>query len=216
MGRSYVNEIVDHEVSVAIERFLIAPYPQTFTPARIDLDSLPTGFIDLGAVVEDSPTVTISRTKYKLETGLPKMVQHEEIIGVSGKIEFQLYSNSFHKVQFALGNEWYTYNGVTTTAITTLTTIASGTVFTQYLGTKDINKYALLGVADFTNGFQVIHEFGKVSPSDDWTEAIKPDNAGQIPMSFDAMGYSTVLGSCTELIIGKRHYVSNLGVTCVT
>jgi hypothetical protein len=216
MGRSYVNAITTHEISVAIERFLIAPYPQTFTPARVDLDNLPTGFIDLGAVVEDSPTVTVSRTKYKLETGLPKLIQYESIVGVSGKIEFQLFSNSFHKVQFALGNEWYTYNGVTTTSITTLTTIASGTVFTQYLGTKDINNYALLGVADFTNGFQVIHEFGKVSPADDWTENIKPDGVHPLPLSFDALGYETTLGSCTELIIGKRHYVSNLGVTCVS
>jgi hypothetical protein len=214
--RSYNNAIAAHEVSVAIERFLIAPYPQTFTPARIDLGNLPAGYIDLGAVVEDSVTVTMSREKYQLITGLPRVIQYQAIMGVTGKIEFSLWSNSYHKVQFALGSGWHTYSGVTTTSITTLTTIASGEVFTQYLGTKDINYYALLGVANFIDGTDVYHEFGKVSPADDWQESFKPDAAGQVPLSFDALGYETTLGSCTELIIGKRHYINNLGVTCIT
>jgi len=213
---SYVNAIVDREVSIAIERFLIAPYPQTFTAARVDLDSLPSGYIDLGPVVEDTPTVTVSREKYVLETGIPKVIQYEAIMGVSGTVEFSLWSNSFHKVQYALGNEWYTYDSTTQTALTTLTTIASGQVFSQFIGTKDINYYALLGVADFLNGVQVVHEFGKVVPSEDWTETFRPDQAGQVPITFDCVGYQTTLGSCTELILGKRHYIGEDGITCVT
>lgn len=216
MSRSYNNTLVLHEVSVAIEQFLIAPYPQVFSPARIDLANPPAGYVHLGGVVEDTPSLSISREKYQIITGIPRVPQYQAIIGVNGKLEFSLWSNSYHKVQYALGNLWYSYNSVTTTSVTTLTTIASGEVFTQYLGTKNINEFALLGVADFINGAQVIHELGRCSPADDWQESFKPDAAGQVPMSFDLLGYETTLGSCTELIVGKRHYISSAGVTCVS
>jgi hypothetical protein len=216
MPRTYNNVITANEVSIAIERFLIAPYPQAFTPGRIDLASLPSGFIDLGAVVEDTPEVTVTREFYKLETGIPKVEQYRTLVGVSGKVSFSLWSNSFQKVQYALGNLWWKTATATLSVINT-TVINSGAVLSQYIGTKNTAYFALLGVADFLNGVQVIHEFGKACPTDEWKETFRPNQAGQVPLTFDLMGYDVTLGAtCSELVIGIRHYINGDGVTCVT
>jgi len=166
--------------------------------------SPPSGFMNLGAVVEDSPSIKISREVYQLVTGIPKVVQFQSVISMKAEIAFKLYTNSFFQAQFMLGN---------TTSITTVTTIGSGTITTQYLGGASIANYALLGVADFTNGSQVVHEFPKVSPKGDWEESYKPE-APQMQMNFEALGVATSIGACMEQTVGKRHYMSGDGATC--
>ncbi len=105
MGRrAYANIVNPVEVSIGIQRLLIAEYPQTWTPARIDLDAPPTGFYDLGAVVEDTPSMKVTREKYQLETGVPMVLQFEATQKVGGTFECQLHSNSWRKLQFGLGN----------------------------------------------------------------------------------------------------------------
>jgi len=206
MAKSYVNAITTHEVSMAIEKFLIAAYPQAFTPERVDVGSPPSGFLDLGAVVEDTPSISISRGKYELQTGIPKVTQYQVVTEMSAEISFSLYTNSWWQAQFMLGNE---------TTITTVTTIASGTIKTQYIGKATLASYALLGVADFINGSQLIHEFTKVKPSGDWTEEVRPDDANAMQMTFDAMGLQTWVSSdCQELVLGKRHYLNGDGEVC--
>lgn len=203
--KTYSNALTLHEVGLTIERFLVAAYPQTFTAARVDMESLPTGFMDMGAVVEDTPVIRIGREKHQITTGIPRMVQYEEILGLTGAIEFSLITNSFWQAQFMLGN---------VSTITTVTTIASGSVSTQYYGRAQITNYALMGVADFTNGSQVIHEFPKVSPTGDFEESLRPDTPN-MPFAFEAIGLETVVDSCTELVLGKRHYINGDGVECV-
>lgn len=205
MGKTYAQQITTHEVSLTIENFLVAAYGATFTPGRVDVSSPPSGFLYLGATVEDSPSIRISREKYSLSTGIPKVIQYEKIVGVSGEISFSLYTNSWWQAQFALGN---------VNSITTVTTVASGAIVTQYYGKGAIVNYHLLGVADFTNGVQVIHEFPKVSPSGDWEETFRPSDANTMPFAFTAIGYQTIIGSCTELVLGMRHYISGDGVDC--
>jgi hypothetical protein len=206
VGRTYNQQINTNEVSLAIERFLVGLYPTSFTPARIDISSLPAGFLDLGAVVEDTPTVRVTREKYQLDVGLPRVRQIDQVIAVGAEISFSLYTNSWWHAQFALGN---------VTTIATVTTIASGAVNTQYLG-RSVNKYfTLLGVADFINGVQVIHEFPKVSPSGNFEDMFRPSDASKMPFTFQALGVVATIDGCTDLVVGKRHYINGDGVPCV-
>lgn len=127
--KSYVNAVREDEVSLAIEKFIIAPYPTTFTPARIDLTpgALPTGFYDLGAVVEDTPSLTISKELFTLSTGIPAIRQYEVLTGLDGTVEFSLHSSSWRKLQVALGN----YTAVSSaTLLASVLSVTNANVFT--------------------------------------------------------------------------------------
>lgn len=266
--KSYVNQIDPAEVSIAVEQILIADYPQSWTPARIDLAAPPTGFRHLGAVVEDTPVIRMGREKFKLETGLPRVLQYQAINAINAQFEAKLHSNHWRKVQYGLGN--YTALSSATfvstiasvtadqsafTMVTTTTSIAAGRqiivapiggvdyadslevriyTFTnnwtvglnavyprsigvgwgvyyydrvsQPLGGNGIKYFKLLGVADFLDNVQVIHELGKVSAADNWEEMFRPDQNGQVNLLFDALGYKDTINSCDQLIVGYRHY----------
>jgi hypothetical protein len=127
--KSYVNAVREDEVSIAIQRLLIAPYPTTWTPARVDLTpgNLPAGFYDLGAVVEDSPTLQVSRQSYVLTTGIPAVRQYEKITQIDGTLSVQLHSYSWRKLQIALGN----YSAVSSaTLVTTILSVQDNKQFT--------------------------------------------------------------------------------------
>lgn len=267
---TFTNALNPVEVSVAIERLLIAPYPASFTPARVDLASLPNGFFDLGAVVEDSPSFSITREKFQINTGIPMVLQYESILGMSGTLSATLRSNSWRKLQVALGNFTAvssatsvtnlsstapkgggSFTIATTTAslcvgkqvvivpdagnpdtidafetrITSITangltfavdpvmptTFASGadvyiyTHVTQVFGGRQIRYYTVLGVADFIDGTQIVHEVMKASPAAEFTEEIRPNQEGRIPLTFNMLGVEATVNSCTELLVAKRH-----------
>jgi hypothetical protein len=271
MGKSYLNTIEDIEVSLAIEQLLVADYQQSWAAARVDVASPPTGFVSLGAVVEDSPTMTYSREKFQLQTGIPMVTQFESIQSMEGRFECQLHSNSWRKVQYALGNytavasatvvstvesvvatnhftlteaptsitRWRTYifgaveadfddvDGVEST-VTSITSVESlYTIYVeptptktvaadwvvgvydyvrQVFGGSTIKYYKILGVSDFVNGVQVVHQMFKVSPTDEFTEEFRPDTNSRFPLAFSALGVETIIGSCTELVVGDRYY----------
>lgn len=122
--KAYNNNINENEVSIAIERLLIANYPNTSfssSPARISIDSLPSGFYDLGAVVEDTPSFKVTRAMFSLDTGIPQITQYQAVTGLSGTFEAQLHSASWRKVQFALGN--YGSSATSTTFIGTISSV---------------------------------------------------------------------------------------------
>lgn len=128
-AKSFVNAIREDEVSLAIEKFIIAPYPTTFTAARINLapGALPSGFYDLGAVVEDTPTLTISKELFTLSTGIPAVRQFEVLTGLDGTVEFSLHSTSWRKLQIALGN----YTAVSSaTLLASVLSVTNAQVFT--------------------------------------------------------------------------------------
>lgn len=269
MGKSYLNKIDDIEVSLAIEQLLIADYTQAWTPARIDVAAPPTGFRSLGSVVEDTPVMTYSREKFRLQTGIPMVTQFESIQSMEGTFQASLNSNSWRKVQYALGN----YSAVSSaTVVSTVSSVISTSQFVvtsgasllahrqyiladdsanfdladtketvvtsvsttgadavvsvtppvesvaanwafgaydyvrQVFGGSTIKYYKILGVADFIDGVQVVHQLFKVSPSDEFSEAFRPDQNAQMPLSFNALGVETTIGSCTELVIGDRYY----------
>lgn len=190
MGKSYDNTIVVSEVSLAIERVLIAPYPATWTPGKVDIGSPPTNFVDLGAVVEDTPSLKVTREKYQLSLGIPKALQYEAVIGVTGEFAVQVLAKSNDVVAKALGVD-----------IVTITTIGSRVAF----GKTTIKKYAVMGVADFTDGTQVVHYFPECSVKADYTEEQRPDAAGKVTFGFDAYSHiSTIHGN--ERVVGERFY----------
>ena len=286
MPKSFVNEINEMEVSLAIERFIIAEFPNAWTPARIDLDNLPSGFVDLGAVVEDTPSFSVSRTKFELDAGLPAVRQFEAVTALEGTLEFTLHSYSWRKVQYAFGNvtavssttdvttiasvtDRNTITFANTTSVESLATIGlqfaiAGAIadfdkadavetrvasitsdgLTYYLvptpidtptagdfvgyydfqqsfvGTTKIRQHVLLGVADFINGTQVVHQFFKATPGDEFTEEIQPGENARIPLSFNALGVSSAeVPGCTgdQLVVARRLYfpaVDATGLVC--
>jgi hypothetical protein len=275
--QSYNNAIDPVEVSLAIERFIVSEYPGSWTPARIDFDVLPSGFHDLGAVDEATPSLTVTREKFMLDTGLPRIRQFEAVTGLEGQLAFTLHSNHWRKVQVALGNYVATSNaqgvgsissvhsnGLTfvlastpTTplavgqtvilsslsfdaidalevrigsintdnltftikdtpikSVTTGLTVGVYSKVTQYIGGRRIRYFHVLGVADFIDGAQVVHELKKASPAEGWEEAFTPEANGKVPITFNALGQNTYIGSCQEQVIMLRHYFPPLSETC--
>ena len=192
MGKSYDNTIITAEVSLAIEALLIGNSTLTWDPStgKINMDTPPTGFTRLGAVVEDSPTLTIRRDKFMLKLGVPKALQFEAVIGVDGEFSCTIYGKSNDVAKYAFGTD-----------IVSLSTFGTRIAF----GKTTLNKYALLGVADFTDGTQVVHYFKEVSIKPEVSENLRPDDVGKIPMGFDCYSHiSTIHGS--ERIVGERVY----------
>jgi len=126
MGKTYANKISEVEVSLAIEQFLIADHTQAWAPARIDVDSPPAGFHSLGAVVEDSPKMVYKREKFSLETGIPMVTQFQTTMKMEGSLEATLHSNSWRKIQYALGN----YSAISSaTVVSTVTSIIAANAY---------------------------------------------------------------------------------------
>lgn len=85
---------------------------------------------------------------------------------------------------------------------------------TQPIGGAEVRYYSLLGVTDFTGGWQMVHELQKASPAGEWTEEIRPDDAGKIPLEFNALGYEKLIGGCTEILVAQRHEFAPQAVIC--
>lgn len=275
MGKAYENLVLEREVSLAIENLFIAPYPTSWSPTRVDdVFSPPSGFTWLGAVVEDTPQVTISREKFQLNTGVPRIIQYEAVTSVAGRFECSLYSHSPRKVQYALGNvlphniitdassvtaissteslsaycitlaaspvtDWAVGNYVVTTTTNDSTiaisqneaqisSINGATVYfgtpgfptaptdsdtsAKVLGVKSpfgtalIKTYTLIGVANFIDDVQVVHYVDKCAPGAEFTEAVRPDDVGKVPLAFDFYGVSNADYGSGQLITGQRFW----------
>lgn len=140
-GKTFENLINEVEVSLGITRLLVAPDGTSWEPTsgRIDLDAVPAGFEDLGAVVQDSPTLSVTREKFQLNLGIPAVLQKEFVVGLEGTFEISLHTNNWRKAQFAFGN-------VTPVSSTTeLSTIASVTApnIITFANTTDVESLTL-------------------------------------------------------------------------
>lgn len=196
-GRSYTNQINTAEVDVSIERLLIAPFGTVWNPSRVDISSPPSGFYDLGAVVEDSPTFKGTRKMFELMTGIPEVLQYQFVQSLSGEFDISLHSNNWSKFSYMVAN--YTY---------TDTTGSIGYV-RQAVGTSQILYYALLGVADFvTNHTQVVHYMQRATSAGDIEEKITSKENERLALKFKLYGYTTtgIYSSCSELIIAERFF----------
>lgn len=71
--------------------------------------------------------------------------------------------------------------------------------------TSTLRSYRLIGVADFTDGVQLVHDFQKVQPSGEFVDIIRNTENPKIPFTFDAFGLSDSNYS-GELNVGERHF----------
>ncbi len=288
MGKSYLNIVVDKEISIGVEQLLIAPFPTAWTPTKIFDPELvpPSGFRNLGTVVEDSVTMSLTREKFQLRTGIPKNLQYEAIMGVTGILEASLIARRGTLAYFGLGGlppaaplpvaifqvmsvlsqsvivcssmppawitslqvgmlftagessspapndelniindayliEWEELvpfpDGITFTFSPGFpNTVVPGDVIydqdyqQQPFGSNRITKFHLLGVADFIDGVQIIHDFPEVTASGEWTEEFRPDQEARIPVKFEAQGFTTTTydSSVSHLTVGERFWFS--------
>lgn len=142
MARTYVNKINEVEVSIAVQRLLVANQGTAYDPAsdgRVDPAAPPTGFVDLGAVVEDSPNLTVNRTKFNLDAGVPAVRQFSAVTGLNGTFEISLHSNHWRKVQFAFGN---VSSVSSTTLLSTIASVTAQNIIT-FANTSDVESLVL-------------------------------------------------------------------------
>ena len=268
-ARTYENFIAEREVSLAIEHLLIAPAGTSFSPTRITYDTTgwPSGFRSLGPVVEDSVALTLGREKFQLVTGIPKVLQYEAVIAMSGKLEAVLHSNNPRRLAYMSGNVDPTnsiatttsgissvinHNGLVASHVTSLavgdvvvwaTSVATlersfneaeissitgnivyfstpgfpalpstahffGKVLAvrQAFGTSLIQRYSIIGVADFIDGVQIVHYIPKASPGGEQVEKFMASENAKMNMMWDLFGTSsTSFGTAgSEQIVAQR------------
>lgn len=278
--KTWHNEIQPEEVSIALEHILIAPEGTAWTVGRIDVSSPPGDFIYMGAVQEDTPQLTINKDIYRLMTGVPRVLQYQAVVGVSGELVMTFHSNRGSRVYASLGglkhyhqatSPWAVVNSVvsrtellvTSTAgvgglavgdlavtdtsanitgtfneafVTSIAAMTGNTLYRVFfangggfpvlpvvsnpiyevahvrnaLGSKVLPFFRILGVGDFLNGSQVIHDFKKATPRGQWVEQLRNAADARVPAIFDLFGYSvdTPYTSTDELIVGERYWFS--------
>ncbi|GAF82357.1 unnamed protein product, partial [marine sediment metagenome] len=159
-----------------------------------DVDTPPTGFTALGAVVEDSVSVTGEREKFQLMTGIPSVEQFAAVTSMTARVEFSLHAISNTAIKYALGIN--TPRDVDSAG----TGIAYGTTLLPY--------YTLIGLAHFLGGAQVIHYFEKCSPAGAWTEEIRGEENPRTPLAFDVAAYESTnyAGGTAEWVLFERFY----------
>lgn len=194
MPKSFDNQIVAAETSLSIEKFLLAQTQDAWGTSigKINFASIPVVFADLGAVVEDTPSLKVTREKYQLRLGIPKALQYQVIIGISAEVTFKLYGKTNALVRDALG-------------IATVITLTSATGTRIPLGGLALKTYSLLGVADFLDGTQVCHYFPQCSVKEEYTEEVRPNEANTIMLGFDAISYLSTIHN-NERVVGERVY----------
>lgn len=75
------------------------------------------------------------------------------------------------------------------------------------LGTAITPQFRILGVADFLNNAQVVHDLQKALPSGQWTETLRNGQHAQVQAQFDLFGYtvSTPYSTASQLVVGERY-----------
>lgn len=270
MGVTYSNPITVRDVSLAIEKFIIADFGTAWTPGRIDISSPPAGFRDLGPVDEESPTITISRSQFQVRTGIPQVLQFQAVTSLDARIAFNLQTRDTRAVIHALGsvpsnaakyiepsaltsiatgptativtlvaspvNNWYVGDQI----VTSVTTggFAASQVWAQIVsinglevhfkdkgfstapsisewvgkpladfvpfGTASSPEYRLIGVADFIDGYQLLHSFDKVQASPEFVENLRASENNKMPFAFNAFGLESTTWA-NELVVGERY-----------
>jgi hypothetical protein len=197
-GKTYLNQITASEVSLGIERLLIAPKDTTWSVARIDINTPPSNFVDLGSVVEDTPVLKVTREKFKLITGIPRVLQYQAILAMEGTFQAMLHSKDWSKLQYAMGN---TSPDTTNWA----TTPGSSQYIIQYYGTRKIKEFVILGVVDFIDGTQVIHHLPRATPADEIEENYRPDQEGRVPIKMELLSKTMTVEGASELVLALRY-----------
>ncbi len=198
MGKTYTNEIDVDEVSLGITHLLLAAKSTVWTPGRVNISTPPTSFTWLGAVVEDSTGLTVTREKFMLKTGIPRITQYEQIMAMDGVFKCALHSKDWEKWAYALGN---TAPDSTNWA----TTPNSSSYVIQYFGTRRQLEYVGLGVTDFIDGTQIVHHFHRMVPAAEMEESYKADQEGRVPLNYNLLAKKLTVSSVDELVIATKY-----------
>ena len=100
---TYINNITAGDVSLFMEQMLLAPEGTAWTPGRIDASSPPAGFIHMGAIVSDSPQLTVQKENYQLATGIPMTLRYQATVRIVGEFQMIMHSNRNSRLITALG-----------------------------------------------------------------------------------------------------------------
>lgn len=171
-GRSYTNDINEIEVSLAIEQLLIGPEGADFTIARVDPDSPPANFVNLGSVVEDTASLTVTREKFQLDTGIPRVRQYELVNAMEGSLAISLHSNSWRKLQFALGN----YTAISShTVVTSIVSVTNRSTVTLSTTSASLNVGRQIVISATTPGGSFLAGFDGVNAIETQIASITTD-----------------------------------------
>lgn len=198
MGKTYTNEIDVDEVSLGITHLLLAAKNTSWSPGRVDIASPPASFTWMGAVVDDSPVLSVNREKFMLKTGIPRITQYEQVMALDGTFKVDLESKDWSKWVYVFGNSY-------TNSTNWATTPGSSNYVIQYYGTRQLMEYVGLGITDFIDGTQLIHHFHRMSPADEITEQYRPDQEGRAPLHYNLLAKTVTIGSTDELVICTKY-----------
>lgn len=272
MGSTILNTIQPEEVSMALEHFLVAPAGTAWVPGlRIDVSSPPAGFAHMGSVLDDSPSLSVSKDFFRLTTGIPSVLAYQAVTQLGGEFSIVLNSFSQYATYIGLGGlppynvpattaqPFYTVvstttNGRTQVAVNSsanwavndmvvtdssvalltsrnyawISSVTATSITLSGEGFKDVpvaanpiievaySRYALgtnvspelhlLGVADFLNGAQIIHDMPHAQPKGQWSESLRPGGIVQVACAFDLFGYTITSPYSTagQIIVGER------------
>jgi len=273
MSNTIVNAIQPEEVTMALEHLLYAPAGTAWTPTvRIDVGSPPAGFSHMGAVADDSPSISVTKDFFRLTGGIPSVLQYQAVTTLAGEFGVMLHSYSPLAAYLGLGGippynvpataaqafyaivassansrtqsavtsnaNWSVNDMVisdTTAALNTtlnyawISSVPDGTsivlsgegwktlpttgnpivkvLYSRYaLGTSQSPRFHLLGVADFLNGGQVIHDMPNVQAKGQWTETLRAGGIIDVSCTFDLFGYTITSphSSGGEIVVGER------------
>lgn len=183
-----VNQIVQEEVSMALQHMLVAPFGTASpTPSQlpINVSSPPAGYIHLGAVVDDSPVVQLNKQKYQLQTGLPRIVAYEVMISIAGEMGATLIGNSNFKA--FMGGGGASPNHVLIAAHSTALPAVTSTTVARNLVTVSTNT-------GFTAGAMVVTDTSAALLTTYNFAFIVAVNSGSIQLSTDGFPFIPVTG----------------------
>jgi len=78
----------------------------------------------------------------------------------------------------------------------------------QLLGGSGMPRFHILGVADFFDGGQVVHDMPFAQPRGNWAEALRAGQDPRVQCTFDLLGYtvSTPYSTSGQVSILERHW----------
>lgn len=76
------------------------------------------------------------------------------------------------------------------------------------MGTIVLPQFRILGVADFLNGSQVVHDFQRVQPMSQFVETLRTGQEARVPLGFDLFGYqvNTPYDSNDQTVVSERFW----------
>lgn len=192
--KSFNNVITTRNVSLAIEQILIAPSTQTWSPTRVTLSNtaIPTGFRHLGAVVEDSVNLTVSKELFQLQAGIPRVLQYSAVIGISGRLEVLFHSFSARTAAYAMGNV-DPVNTVNTIVLLPSTVVPAYTSVTLAAAIPGLAVGDVLVMATTTPGIATTDNEAEVNSIG--------TGASSLVVNFTSPGFVTL--PTTDSVVGK-------------